>query len=111
MYDAGHIAHKLLIVEYCFERVSGLQTLLETTPPLPGRKLSWYNAVEDLRYTLDGQDWRLTSAAELRTRMVGLKSLENHMIDLGLSVAAAVSEGVVLTNRNTQPSPSGKLRS
>ena len=35
----------------CPERISGLQALLEDAPPLPGRKLLWHRALEEL---LDG---------------------------------------------------------
>jgi hypothetical protein len=35
----------------CLERISGLQSLLERSPPLPERKLLWHCALEKL---LDG---------------------------------------------------------
>lgn len=98
MYAEGYTLHKF-VTNHQVERISGLHTLLEEAPPLPASKLSWHIALEKLLdSTRAGQvlilhdvDDGLKPAAELSTRIEGLKAIEKRMQDMRLSIAMVVS--------------------
>ena len=102
------------------ERISGLKTLLEGAPSLPERKMSWHCALEKLLDgTRDGlipscaieiRD-RLTTDIELQTRIEEMEALENRMETVGVSIAKAVSEGILIVNWASYPLGSGNIYS
>ena len=71
-----------------------------------GRYSRWFDP-----FLHDRNQTGLTTDTELQTRIEEMEALENRMESVGVSIAKAVSEGILIVNSGSYPLGSGNIYS